>query len=395
MTSKLVNFIIIGLLKVYSTMILIKKGIYAIFACLQMHWLRYSTENPFDTSFTPSEINKLSFGLGQRRAHSTSSVQSSTNDRDFAKGNPDKLLNPWYVTGITDGEGSFGISAIATKGLLGYRFSLQYKVTQKAESAGILWDLQRYFQCGSVVIDNREDNTLKFQVQSLSDIVNKVIPHFNAHPLVTSKALNYMDFRSVALMLHKGVPNSTAMIPDIKSGMNKGRLYDSKWNYLHHTLFTRKLELHPYWVLAFIDGESTFYVEMGLRGHNTPDGRRPSRNPYFAFRAGLEIAQSSHDVFVLDAIGQFFGPYLINPSYDISSMENAKRSRRVNRLKVRHAESIINFMDNHELLTIKALDYQDWKRLVMMFKAKLHLTESGRAQMYAIKVGMNRGRNKS
>jgi hypothetical protein len=106
-------------------------------------------------------------------------------------------------------------------------------------------------------------------------------------------------------------------------------------------------------VLAFIDGEGTFFVEMGLRGHNT------RTNPYFAFRAGLEIAQSSHDVFVLDAIGKFFGPYSLNPAYDIHFMENALASRSVNRLKVRNPEAVIQFMNNHELLTLKALDYQD------------------------------------
>lgn len=74
-----------------------------------------------------------------------------------------------------------------TETVLGFKFVLQFKVTQKADSAGILYDLQRYFGCGSVVIDNRRDGTLKFQVQDLKSIINNVIPHFDQYPLVTSK----------------------------------------------------------------------------------------------------------------------------------------------------------------------------------------------------------------
>lgn len=327
------------------------------------------------------KLNRRSYSTGIR-----------TTVRDFAKGDPDWQLDPWYVTGLTDGEGSFGINVLKTETVLGFKFVLQFKVTQKADSAGILYDLQRYFGCGSVVIDNRRDGTLKFQVQDLKSIINNVIPHFDQYPLVTSKWLNYNDFKSVALMLSDGQHQTEVgvkTIQGIKMQMNKGRTYQAKWNYLNDALHLKlgTFKLNPYWVLGFIDGEATWYVEMGLRGANT------RTNPYFAVVAALEIAQSSHDVFVLEAIGHFFGGgAIMNPTYDISSIDAAMSSRAVNRIKLRKPEPIIRFMNNHELLTRKALDYQDWKRLVDMKQAQVHLTKEGQQRMLAIKAGMNKGR---
>jgi hypothetical protein len=61
-------------------------------------------------------------------------------------------------------------------------------VTQKHHSAGILYDLERYYECGNVQIDNRKENAFKFNVNKLDDIINKIIPHFDKYPLLTSAA---------------------------------------------------------------------------------------------------------------------------------------------------------------------------------------------------------------
>jgi len=71
-------------------------------------------------------------------------------------------LNPWQVTGITDGEGGFFCSILTNVNLEAktkLRVKLEFKVTQKSHSEGILQELKEFFGCGSVVIDNRETNT--------------------------------------------------------------------------------------------------------------------------------------------------------------------------------------------------------------------------------------------
>lgn len=129
----------------------------------------------------------------------------------------------------------FFINSVKTKSALGKKIRFEFKVSQKLDSAGILYDLKSYFKCGSVVVDNSKDGIAKFHVTSLKDIVKHVLPHFDLYPCVTSKQLNYLDFKQVAMVKldnkHNTLEGINAIL-NIKAGMNKGRTYLAKWNYL-------------------------------------------------------------------------------------------------------------------------------------------------------------------
>lgn len=106
-------------------------------------------------------------------------------NHDFTKAPAEGLL-PWYVTGLVDAEGHFQVG-FHTKNNGSVS---EVKVTQKAESAGVLHGLVAFFGVGSVVWDNRKDNTLKWHCTNRAALLNCVLPHFEAYPLLTSKALN-------------------------------------------------------------------------------------------------------------------------------------------------------------------------------------------------------------
>lgn len=118
--------------------------------------------------------------------------------KTFKKARLEKL-SPHWVTGIVDAEGNFSINKqkIGDK----YKFSLAFKVTQKEHSLGILYDLKNYFNCGHIHIDNRKENAYKFNVARREDIIKYVIPHFDKYPLITSKYLDYLDFKKVLFFL--------------------------------------------------------------------------------------------------------------------------------------------------------------------------------------------------
>lgn len=101
-------------------------------------------------------------------------------------------------------DGSFVITSQKTNSKLGRKINLEFKVTQKGTSIDVLYALVNYFDCGTVVINNRLDNTYKYHVTNLTDLLEKVIPHFDSYPLVTSKALRpyraHQDFKQVAHM---------------------------------------------------------------------------------------------------------------------------------------------------------------------------------------------------
>lgn len=115
-------------------------------------------------------------------------------NRDFTKPRKNELLNAWQVTGLTDGEGGFNYSISNTgEGLTGKKIKLEFKVTQKAHSEGVLHELKDFFLCGNVVIDNRKTDTKKYHVTALPSILEKIIPHFESYPCLTSKNLNFTD----------------------------------------------------------------------------------------------------------------------------------------------------------------------------------------------------------
>lgn len=62
---------------------------------------------------------------------------------DFTKPRDNELLMPWQVTVLADGEGGFNCSISNTrKGLTGKTVKLEFKVTQKTHSEGILYELK-------------------------------------------------------------------------------------------------------------------------------------------------------------------------------------------------------------------------------------------------------------
>lgn len=311
----------------------------------------------------------------------TFSTSAATSLPDYANGSSDTRLHPWYVTGLADGEGSFGFSIEATNtGKYKYRF--EFKVTQKATNAGILYGLQRYFGVGTVVIDNRSDNTLKYHVTSRDLLINTVLPHFQDYPLVTSKKLNLASFTEAMLVANKDIKVEGSVqdrMASIKSNMNKGQVFSDKFNSVSITT------LAPEWVQAFTDGEGMFYSYVAIK---------TSRNTtYQRVDLSLEIGQASHDVAVLASLAAFFNGGYVSPKCDITSLEAVQSIRAKSIFKYRDIGSIIKFYDQYPLLTNKQLDFQSFKAIADIKFAGGHNTVEGLAKIKELKAGMNKGRN--
>lgn len=242
----------------------------------------------------------------------------------------------------------------------------------------ILKDLYHYFNCGSIVIDNRQANAFKFQVNKIDDLINFIIPHFEKYPLVGSKQLDFLDWKKAILLFKKSVDIHSILT--IKKNMNSNRSFEERWNYLNGTTIDLKNE----WVQAFVDGEGCFQCGIGV--HKNRDKTR------LAITNTLEIAQNTHDVKVLESIRLFFGKGYLKPKYDITSLNECKKVRSVSKYIVYGDSSITDFLDKHPMFTRKNLDYLDWKDLITLKENKAYKTEKGLESMISLKKGMNTGR---
>jgi hypothetical protein len=103
----------------------------------------------------------------------------------------------------------------------------------------------------------------------------------------------------------------------------------------------------------------------------------------------LEIKQSSHDVFFLQAILVFLGVGQIKPKSNLydPSMIQASLSQSV--LVVRNSSAILNFLAANPLLTRKALEFECWKELSELREAKIRLTAEGALQVKYLQSQMN------
>ena len=290
-----------------------------------------------------------------------------------------RILNPWYITGLTDGDGHFGININRSA----FKATLEFKITSHCASIGLLKDLQSFFGVGRINIDNRRDNTMKFVVGSVADVVNIIIPHFDTFPLQGSKHLNFLAFKEAALLLSTGGHRTDAgwnQLLALAASMNKGRSFADKFTF--NAANSHNLSLH--YLLGFIDAEAMFYCYIP-----TTIGRQ-------TLQFTLEIAQATHEVALLMSMIQLIGSGYIKPSFDFTSLVQAQQARAVSRLILRKKQipGLIGFINVNPLLTTKQLDFQDWLRLMDMFDQGLHQTPDGLAQMKAIKAGMNQGRPK-
>ena len=115
-------------------------------------------------------------------------------------------LSPWYVTGFVDGEGSFYVTKTERKAT--------FAITLRADDAPILKEIQAYFGgCGRFTyiqsrkpyhplyaLVNTTKPTMGYLVTKTSDLVQYIIPHFDAYPLQAKKQYPYRAWREFVLL---------------------------------------------------------------------------------------------------------------------------------------------------------------------------------------------------
>jgi hypothetical protein len=118
-----------------------------------------------------------------------------------------------YLAGYVDGEGSFHVAVQRNPSTrFGWQLVPEFHVSQnpgKSES-GTSVDpaaLQRRLGCGRVRRNARaggRDRSLVFVVRSRSDLLEKVIPFFETHPILSEKRLEFEAFATVVRAMARG-----------------------------------------------------------------------------------------------------------------------------------------------------------------------------------------------
>lgn len=122
-------------------------------------------------------------------------------------------LDPWWVTGHTDGEGSFGLNAYLQSKGPGKRpykhVTCNYRVTLRDDDEQTLIRLQQFFGCGGLSSRCRQEMrggekpASVFYITNPESLLGKVVKHFDTYPLRSKKLNDYRLWRQAIVFLSK------------------------------------------------------------------------------------------------------------------------------------------------------------------------------------------------
>jgi hypothetical protein len=295
-------------------------------------------------------------------------------------------LNPWFITGFIDAEGSFMVLVREKpKNRTGWLVVVIFSVTLHKKDMRILQDLQAYFGGAGSIAKSGKD-TYKFRIESLEPISNLIIPHFEKYPLVTQKLGDYLLLKSVVEMMKAKEHLTDAgvkKIVAIKASMNNGLSANlsaafPNLNPVPRPLVENKKVPHEQWIAGFASGDGCFKVVVA---------KTPNNKVGFRVLLGFQITQHSRDEKLMTSLITYFGSGMIEKN---SKDPNVTFS--VYKFSDNY-EKIIPFFKKHKLLGIKSKDFADWCKVAELMNKKDHLTPSGLDKIREIKSGMNKGRS--
>jgi hypothetical protein len=294
-------------------------------------------------------------------------------------------LNPYWVTGFTDAEGTFTVVIDKfPKRTLGWRIQSKFQISLHVRDLLLLLQIQQFF--GSIGSVSVSGNLAFYSVSSIKDLVQIIIPHFLKYPLLTQKGADFILFKQIVELMEKKAHLTNEgfnQIINIKASMNLGLSELLKTEFKDFILVDRvlidtEIVADPYWITGFVDGEGTFDIKIYSSKTNVGS----------AVQLRFRIPQHDRDSKLIEIIMKYFGS---------GSVEKHTKHPAVTLVITKFTtltEQIIPFFESYPLVSVKKKDFLDWCTVAKLMTNKAHLTQDGFNLIRTIKSGMNNGREK-
>lgn len=301
---------------------------------------------------------------------------------DNKTNNNKKSLNPYYVTGYTDGDGSFSVRFRKTgvnKFLISPVFSIGAEVNPP--NLELLQKLKDFFEHkGSI---SRSGNMYYYEITGLSSL-KLVINHFKKFLLESTKIIYFELWCVIINLLEKKIhhtPEGLRKIISIKSLFPRGVKKVILENYaelivIKKPLFIPKVSaLNPYWIAGFVQADGSFGLHC-VKSVRSKLG--------FICNPQFRITQHKKDLVLLKRIitslscGRLVKPALNRDRYDMSvnSLSNLK-------------QIVVPFFNNHRLYGAKYIDFKCFSQGISIMEKKGHLTSDGLNSLKILAYRMN------
>ena len=112
-------------------------------------------------------------------------------------------INPYYITGFVEGEGSFYVGVLPrAKNNSKWEIRPSFSLSQNIRSANLVYLMKDFFCCGTIRVSKR-DNTLKYEVRDLISLNQTILPHFCKYPLKGEKQKDFEAFEKIIFIMNE------------------------------------------------------------------------------------------------------------------------------------------------------------------------------------------------
>ena len=314
-----------------------------------------------------------------KQLYSTAKVSKNL-QYQLSNNNEDSLnLNPWFVSGFVDGDGSFSVSITKKKSGIGWKIQPIFTIGLDPKDLDLLVQIKVFFKTGKIYTSKR--GIVYYTVGSTKDIIKYILPHFDKYPLISFKLKDYLVFRQIVLLMEKGEHNSLPgllKIFSLRAILNKGLPDIIKTEYpdiIPANVPEVKISpnLNPHWLSGFITAEGSFFISI-----------YPNKDRKAGYAISLVFSLSQHikDIGLLERFVEYTSCGVVRKS---NTRETAEwiitKSEDLNK-------KLIPFLTKYTLSGVKLLDFERFKKASLLIENKMHLTSEGVALIKAIKDAM-------
>lgn len=293
-------------------------------------------------------------------------------------------INPWFVTGLIDAEGSFSlIISKDKKRTLGWRVEPIFQIGLHIKDLELLNAIQQFLGGIGNMYVGKIDNRVIYSINSIKDL-NTLFIHLKNYPLLTQKYADFLLFKQgVELIkdkLHLSFDGLNT-IASIKASMNRGLSIILKKEFknvkpVERSKIDNNLIIDENWIVGFVSGEGCFDIRI----------METTSELGYRVQLRFRITQHSRDIGLMENIISKLkcGSIYKYPNQNAVSIVVINFSEITN--------LIIPFFNKYPILGVKYYDYLDWCKAHNLMRNGLHLTPEGIKSIHLIKSGMNTGR---
>lgn len=303
------------------------------------------------------------------------------------------IINPWFITGISDGDGSFTFSIIKkakakNKDLSAltandFQFNLSFEISSGNNPANVamMEQIRDYFGGIGYIHYNSSDNTANYRVYSIADCLT-IRNHFVNYPLLTYKLVYFQVWCQaldiIASGAHKtmiGIEQLVELKHHTPKGVNPGLkltfpniLPLQTFNYLPDLSL-----INVHWICGFMTADGSFNISV-VKSTQLLVG--------FVCNIRIQITQHNNSLIVLHKIIEFLQTGYL---YDYKT----RNASEVRITSLEGANVLINLFKDANFLGAKALDYADFCKCIALINNAEHKTKRGINKIKKIVEGMN------